>query len=290
MTGTLTYKESHQLSGKAFAVVALVSGSARATESSIVTSKIYRGLSAKPVPFELTFDSSDIDPNAEYTIQATIVDGENAWATAHGVPVLTKGNPKSVDITLAYKPDLVKGTVSGQVTAIAMEPASDAYSVAILVDRSSGLTLGIDADDASQGLPVPFAIPYAIADITPKNDFVVTAEVVNDTEAWRNVEGVPVITNGNPRSGVQVVVAKFVAASPAPTASPTPAPSAPQVPVEDTGGGNLLGIIILITLIGAVIAFLVARGRGQPDEVPPADTTGGVPPGTPPSAPGGPAA
>ena len=217
MTGTLTYKESHQLSGKAFAIVALVDGSARATESSIVASQIYRGLSAKPVPFELTFESSAIDPSATYTIQATIVDGENAWATAHGVPVLTNGNPKSVDITLTYHPDLVKGTVSGQVTAIGLEPATDAYSVAILIDRSNGQTLGIDAQDAPQGLPVPFAIPYAISDITPANDFVVTAEVVNDTEAWRNTEGVPVITNGNPRSGIQVVVAKVVAASPSPS-------------------------------------------------------------------------
>ena len=41
-----------------------------------------------------------IDPSATYTIQATIVDGDDAWVTAHGVPVLTKGNPSKVEITL----------------------------------------------------------------------------------------------------------------------------------------------------------------------------------------------
>ena len=37
--------------------------------------------------------------------------------TAHGVPVLTKGNPGKVAITLAYRPDLLKGAVTGQVDA-----------------------------------------------------------------------------------------------------------------------------------------------------------------------------
>ena len=95
VTGTLTYKEPHQLSGDAFAVVALVSGSARVTESSIVASRDLPRLTPVPFSFSLDLGSATSIRTPTYTIQATIVDGENAWATAHGVPVLTKGNPRT---------------------------------------------------------------------------------------------------------------------------------------------------------------------------------------------------
>jgi hypothetical protein len=197
----------------------------------------------------------------------------------------------------------VKGTVTGQVAALGLKPAAGAYSVAILIDRTSGETLGIDSTDAPKGLPVPFGVPFSLNDVTPGSDYVVTAEVVNGSETWRNTAGVPVITNGNSRTGIQVVVAEVVAASPsaAPTTGPTPTPAPPAVPisVEDSSGGGLLGIIILVALIGALAAFLIARGRSDTDTPPPADgqapeatetgETAGTPPGPPPAGPTPPA-
>ena len=53
MTGTLTYAEPYKLTGDAFAVVALVKGTARATESSIVASQIDRDITAVPYAFSL---------------------------------------------------------------------------------------------------------------------------------------------------------------------------------------------------------------------------------------------
>jgi hypothetical protein len=189
--------------------------------------------------------------------------------TGKGVPVLTKGNPSTVAITLSYRPDLVKGTVSGQISAIGLQPTANAYSVAVLVDPATGATLGIDAKSAPTGLPVEFAIPYAITDIVPNNDYVVAAEVIDDNVIWQSPAGVPVITNDNPKSGVQVVITELAGVSPPPS-TPTPVPSPPpQPPVDETGSGGLIGILILIALIGAVAAFLIARGRGQPDTVPP---------------------
>ena len=149
-------------------------------------------------------------------------------------------------------------------------------------------------------MPVPFGVPFALNDITPGSDYVVTAEVVNADETWRNTEGVPVITNGNSRSGIQVVVAEVVAPSPSAAPTPRPTPSGALVPAEDSGSGGLLGIIILVALIGGLAAFLIARGRGDSDAVPPADEppatttesseTDGNPPATPPTDPTPPAA
>ncbi len=138
MTGTLTYREPYQLTGDAFAVIALVQGMARATESSVVASQIDRGITTVPYSFSLDLAGTTIDPSRTYTIQATIVDGQNAWVTGRGIPVLTKGNPSDVKITLDYRPDLLKGAVTGQITGVGVQPSTDAYSMAILVDPATG--------------------------------------------------------------------------------------------------------------------------------------------------------
>jgi uncharacterized lipoprotein YbaY len=263
VTGTLTYREPHTLSGDAFAVVALVRGSARATENSIVASEIDRDVSAVPVPFTLDLGGAEIDPSATYTIQATIVDGDNAWVTAHGVPVLTKGNPSKVDITLDYRPDVLKGAVSGEITGLGVQPSATAYAITVLVDPATGASLGIDVKTVDQGLPVAFSVPYSIGDIQPTADYVVTAEVGDSSATWRNAAGVPVITKGNPKTAVQVVVTEV--STPVVSAPPTPAPSAAPTETGRGGDGWLLPLILLIAIGGAVIAFLVARGRGNPD-------------------------
>jgi uncharacterized lipoprotein YbaY len=249
----------------------------RATESSIVATEIIHNVGAVPVSFSLDFDSADIDPTVTYTVQATIVDGANAWVTGKGVPVLTKGNPTTVAITLAYRPDLVKGSVTGQITAVGLQPAAGAYAVTVLLDPTTGESLGIDVRLADEGLPVAFGVPYQITDIDSTQDYVIEAEVGDNGVEWRNAGGVPVITKDNPKAGVQVVVTQVAVATPAPTASPTPSPTpaasaAPITPVEDTRGGGALGIIILGTLIGAIAVFFIARGRGKPDAIGPDGT------------------
>jgi hypothetical protein len=107
---------------------------------------------------------------------------------------------------------------------------------------------------------------------------VVTAEVGDGDATWRNVAGVPVITKGNPKAGIQVVVTEVVA--PTPSATPTATPAASPTPVlvpDETSSGALFTWIILIAIVGAVAAFFVARGRNRPDEptpVPPPAATG----------------
>ena len=256
-------------------MVALVRGSARANESSIVASEIDRDVTSVPVSFSLDLAGATIDPTLTYTLQATIVDGENAWVTSSGIPVLTKGNPSNVAVTLSYRPDLLKGAVSGQITGVGVAPSANAYAMAVLVDPSTGVSLGIDVRTVASGLPVAFSIPYAITDIVPTNDYVVTAEVGDAEASWRNVAGVPVITKGNPKAGIQVVVTEVAIASPSPSPSPT-ATAVPTPAPDVTSSGNLLTWIILIAIVGAIAAFLVARGRREPDAPPRGPTPDGL--------------
>ncbi len=275
VAGTLTFREPYKLTGDALAVVVLVKGTATATESSIVVSEIDRDISKVPYSFSLDISDVKIDPAKTYTIQATIIDGPEAWVTGQGVKVLTKGNPTDVDVTLTYRPDLLKADVTGQITAVGLDLSADAYSMAVLIDAETGDSLGIDVRTVTDGLPVRFAIPYTITAINKNDDYVVTGEVGDQGMTWRNAAGVPVITNGNPTSGVQVVVTEVVTPSPSPSPSPTATPSpspvaSPSEPVETTGtsSGNLLAIIILLAIVAAVAAFFIARGRKSSDTPP----------------------
>lgn len=233
----------------------------------MVASTTERNLTGLPVKFSIDLDGVTIDPATTYTIQATIIDGENAWATGRGVPVLTKGNPSSdVAITLDYRPDLIKGAVSGQITGTDVQVGADAYAMAVLLDPSTGDSLGIDVRSITAGLPVAFSVGFTVTDIVPTDTYVVTAEVGDGTSTWRNAGGVPVITNGNPKAGVQVPVTAVSVASPSPasTLSPSPSPSPSPAPPPGIGtSGNLLLWIILVALVGAAAAFLVARNREQ---------------------------
>ena len=134
-----------------------------------------------PVSFSLDLGGAVIDPSSTYTIQATIVDGDDAWVTAKGVPVLTKGNPSKVAITLDFRPDVLKGAVTGQITGIGVQPSATAYAITVLMDPATGDSLGIDVKTVDQGLPVAFSVPYSIGDIQPTADYVVTAEVGDST-------------------------------------------------------------------------------------------------------------
>ena len=128
-----------------------------------------------PVDFDLDLAGATIDPNATYTVQATIVDGENAWVTGKGVPVLTKGNPSNVDITPTYRPD--RRARSAARSPASATPSTTPTAMAVLMDLSTGESLGIDVRTVDDGLPSAFSIGYTITDIALNDDYVVTAEV-----------------------------------------------------------------------------------------------------------------
>ena len=197
-------------------MVVLVAGTATPNEGSIVATQIIRQPGATPIDFRLVYETASIDPKATYTVQAGIVDADAAWATAKGTKVITNGAPTSdLTLVLAYRPDLVKGAVTGNITGVGVTASAEAYSVAVLVDPSSGESLGMDMNPVGSGLPATFSIPFSLDTIDPAADYVVTGEVVDGAQTWENASGVPVITKGNPIAEVQVVVTP-VAPSPSP--------------------------------------------------------------------------
>ena len=157
--------------------------------------------------------------------------------------------------------------MSGQIIATGVQLSATAYSMAVLVDPATGESLGIDVRRVDSGLPAAFAIGYTITEIVPTGQYVVTAEVGDNASIWRSAAGVPVITNGNPKSGIDVTVVQVAVANASPSPSPSPSPSAAPTPPPAGGtSGDLLAWIIAIALIGGLAAFFVARSRAGADE------------------------
>ncbi|MEO8230286.1 MAG: YbaY family lipoprotein [Chloroflexota bacterium] len=262
ITGTLGYPEPHPLSADAVAAVVLVQGSAEPDQNPIVASQIVRAPDSRPVAFRLVYDATLIDPNATYSVQAEIVDGAHAWATGRGTVVIPKtGSAARIELVLSYRPDLVKGEVTGSLTGADITPTEAAYAVAVLTDPPTGQSLGMDLLPTVGSIPVPFSIPFALSGIDPATDYLVGAQIVDPDWTWQNQAGVPVISRGNPISDVQVVVALAAAAAP----SPTPSPSlgqAPPAPSGDIGSGIVVLVLALIT--GAAGIVLYDRSRLDP--------------------------
>ncbi len=279
--GTLVYREPAKLSGGAKAVVALLD-EGNGPSVAVVASEVISAPGQQPIAFSLTYPTSRIDPAKTYAIRAAIVDGDNAWVSATGVPVITNGAPSSgVVVSLVYRPDLLLGEVTGTMTGVSGPLSDGASSVTMVVQRETGTVLGFDArPQPGATTPIAFSVPFNVADVDPEATYVVTSEVTDGDGSWESSTQPQVITNGNPFSGVVVPLTAVATPTPAPTPSPTPAPSASAtpapVPGEGDGGPPWWLLILALIVIGGVVAFLFIRRNATPpaDGAPPAE---GVP-------------
>jgi uncharacterized lipoprotein YbaY len=259
------------------------------------------------VAFRLAYDAALIDPDVAYSIQAAIVDGADAWSTGKGPAVAPSGESAApISLVLAYRPDLVKGEVTGSLTGAAISPTGAAYAVAVLIDPATGQSLGMDLLPTVGAVPVPFSLPFSLAAIDPARDYLVGARIVDTERTWQNQAGVPVITRGNLIADVQVVVVTE-AVAPGPSLSPGPGSGPGSGPVSGPGpaAGGTSGdvgpgivVLVLALIVGAAGVVLYDRSRAAgAGPSPPADpgpgpepTTGGDDPtgsGQDPTASGG---
>jgi len=261
--GTLTWAENHELTATAHAVVILVSGTAGPSAGRTIASTEFTDPGPQPVAWELAYPFSALEDGETYRLYAGIVDGDLAWVTPIGVPVQTGvALVEGVELPLAFRPDLLKGAVTGTINGVGLDSGSDpeAWGTASLVDLTSGETVGFQFIEPTGAAPVPYSIPYDPAAVNPNADYVVVGSIWDGTTQWLSTAGVPVLTKDNARTDVQLTVTAV--AAPTPTATPAPTATTAPVAPADSGGG-IGSILIVLLVIGGVIggAALVIRSR-----------------------------
>jgi uncharacterized lipoprotein YbaY len=267
VTGTLSYVEPASLSPEASAIVVLVEHAGDPITARIIESRVMADPGQVPIEFELPYTAEEIDAEALYTVSAAIVDGSRLWVTDNGTRVITYTNPTSdVALELVLRSDLLKGQVTGEITGEGVTLTGSGFAAAVVFDATSNAAVGMAVEPAPTGVPIDFSVPFDPAEIDDTAEYVVVAGIVDEENRWANRDGVPVITNGNPLSGIVVPVTAV---------EPSPSPEA-----SADSGLSTIALLILLLIIVAVVAAVVwyLRSRSEP---PPGDGEG--PPEGPPS-------
>jgi uncharacterized lipoprotein YbaY len=250
-------------------VVVLVEGKGTPAAGSVVATTSISSPGPQPVPFQLAYPMSSVAAGGSYYLWAGIVDGDLAWVTPIGVAVQVPAPLiEGVELPLAFRPDLLKGAVSGTITGVGLDATRDpgAYGTASVVRVDTGATVGFQLIIPVGGVPIAFSVPYDPAAIDPGADYVAMASVWDGTRLWETAAGTPVITKGNAKSNVVLTVtAPAPTPSPtvAPTATPTASPAVQPPPPADSGGPGALGIVALLALVGVGVGLAVAYVRSR---------------------------
>jgi len=257
----LVYREPYQLSNQAYASVAVV----QVIDGAVVVLGNVRidNPGPVPIPFQVRLNVDLLDPSVGTELWAMVVDGNDAWVTPDGVAVVTNGAPSAdVLVRLTFQPDLLQGQVTGLTVGAGSDLSAEAVSMTWVLNATTLDIIGFDSRLVAGADPIPFAVPFSVADLDEGGSYIAASFVYDGESTWDTEDGTPVITQGNPVSDVTVTVAQIT--TPAPSASPSPSPIATQTPVPtpsaDSGGLNPLWLLIaLAVIIGAIVIFFVMR-------------------------------
>ena len=99
--GTVTYLQRIALAPDAQVRVSLIAPGSRSGREIVVAQQTMGSHGRVPVPFEIRYDPASIIPSSDYVLVAEILIGENViFKNMPGVPVITKGNPTSVEVVV----------------------------------------------------------------------------------------------------------------------------------------------------------------------------------------------
>jgi uncharacterized lipoprotein YbaY len=103
--GTITYLPRIALPKDAVVVVSLLDLSRSPAATARIAENRFPAQGQVPIRFELPYDSTRIDTGQSYGVQAQIlVDGALWFVNDRPAPVLTRGNPTTLQITLRPAP------------------------------------------------------------------------------------------------------------------------------------------------------------------------------------------
>ena len=265
--GTLTWAETHVPSSVARAVVMLVEAGATPSAGSALAVDVIDNPGPRPVAFELSYALAAAAPGTSWRLVAGLTDGDLAWVTPVGVAVAVPAPLiEGVELPLQYRPDLLKGAVTGTITGNGLDGSSPAsYATVLLINGRTGESVGFQLVSPAGPPPIAFAAPYNPVGIDRASGYVIRGYAWDGATSWATPLDVPVLTQGNPTSNVPLVLERAATPTPTPSATAAASPSVSAAPVTtDNGGGSNLGwILALIALVvlGGAAAYAVMRAR-----------------------------
>jgi putative lipoprotein len=101
VTGSVTYLQRIALSPAAVVQVELVDLSGADAPAVVLAEQTIRPEHQVPIPFELVYDRSRIDPAHQYGVRARIADGDRlSFVTDKALAVITHGAPTMVEVVV----------------------------------------------------------------------------------------------------------------------------------------------------------------------------------------------
>lgn len=207
VAGTVTFRRANALPAGSVLIVRIVDVS-RADASATVIAEQRIDLDGKqsPVEFGLAYDRGKIQERNRYAVQAEIREGGRLlYITNTNHPVITQGNPRNVEITLApvggggggQRQNSIRGTVTYR-QRIAL--AGDSEVVVRLVDAANPTGPSIAETRVPVGnrqVPIPFELEYQNRDVDRNRNYELQAEIRSGGQArFRTAAGVPVTLRG----------------------------------------------------------------------------------------------
>jgi putative lipoprotein len=219
VTGTVTYLVRSALPPTAVIEVVLQDVSKMdAPAVTISSQRIEASGRQVPFPYALKYDPAQIDEKNTYAVRATIKDGDLLLFTSTQVyPVITKGAPtRGVEITVepvASSAPTTESAVTGTVTYLVRSALPPTAVIEVVLQDVSKMDVPavmissqrIEAN--GEQVPFPYELKYDPAQIDEKNSYAVRATIKDgDKLLFTSTTAYPVITQGHPTSGVEIVV------------------------------------------------------------------------------------
>lgn len=222
ISGTVTYRQRIALPPTAVLTVRLEDVSRADASATIVSEqRIETAGKQVPIPFDLVFDWKKIQERNRYSVRAEITDGGRLlYVSDTASPVLTQGNPRTVDITVVpirgggQGPSTRDRTFRGTVTYLQRSALPQNSVVTVrLVELSGQGGVGVSVAETTvntngRQVPIPFELNYANSSVNFQSSYGLEAEIAtNGVVAFKSERPEPVQLRGAQAANIQLTVA-----------------------------------------------------------------------------------
>ncbi len=218
VSGTVTYRQRSALPADAILTVRILDASrADASATVIAEQRVPTAGKQVPIPFDLAYDRSKIQERNRYVVRAEIRDGERLlFTTDTSYPVITQGNPRSVEIDLVsvggggfpgQRDNVVRGTVTYR-QRIALPQNSEVRVKLVDTATPDGTPAAeTTVNTGNRQVPISFELPYEMRNINRQRTYELRAEIRSNGELrFRSETGVPITLRGNQDQNIEIVV------------------------------------------------------------------------------------